>query len=256
VHEITINTEFLEELSNLQDLAFEFDKKLLEEQPADDFLDTSEFAWVNDIEEMADGIAAEVHSLLQTLDKVPAFGELQELQKPLSGNGWRVFPLLVYSHKIDWALKRFPTTEAAIDLIPDCTTAMFSILQPGQRLFPHTGPSSAVLRYHLGVHIPCPEECAIRVANQTRHWEQGRSLILNDYREHEAWNESEQPRVVLFVDFKRPVSQKLIKERDHVVDLFAQYKFSQEIVDNFGSWLEEHGEKLDLALSENTAIPV
>lgn len=243
--------EYQSEIEFLQTLASDFDRNLLAEQTPDAFLPISDFPWTEDIEDMADEIALEAQILLRTLDDVPPFGELQELQKPLSGNGWRVFPLLVYGHKVEWALRRFPTLEAAIDRIPGCTTAMFSILQPGQQLYPHVGPNSAVLRYHLGVHIPHPADCAIRVADETRHWEFGKSLILNDYREHEAWNNSPEPRVVLFVDFKRPVSERLISQRDFVIEEFARFKFSHEIVDNFEEWIEQHGETLDQALRYN-----
>ena len=82
---------------------------------------------------------------------------------------------------------------------------MFSILEPGKRLPPHRGPYNGVLRLHLGLLIPEPRErAAIRVGPEQHHWTEGRVLIFDDAYEHEAWNETEQVRVVLFVDFERP----------------------------------------------------
>ena len=37
------------------------------------------------------------------------------------------------------------------------------------------------------------------------HWEEGRALIFDDTFEHEARNESGHTRVVLFIDFERPL---------------------------------------------------
>ena len=43
-----------------------------------------------------------------------------------------------------------------------------------------------------------------RVGAETRHWAEGRALIFDDSMEHEAWNGSARPRVVLLFDIWRP----------------------------------------------------
>jgi beta-hydroxylase len=48
--------------------------------------------------------------------------------------------------------------------------------------------------------------CAIRVGSETRHWQEGRVMIFDDTFEHEAWNRTDNQRVVLFVDIMRPMS--------------------------------------------------
>jgi beta-hydroxylase len=45
----------------------------------------------------------------------------------------------------------------------------------------------------------------IRIGNEVRSWEQGKVLIFDDAYEHEAWNETAEQRVVLFVDFVKPL---------------------------------------------------
>jgi beta-hydroxylase len=63
-----------------------------------------------------------------------------------------------------------------------------------------------VLRLHLGLLVPeASPRVAIRIGPETRTWEEGRALIFDDAYEHEAWNESGEPRVVLFVDFAKPL---------------------------------------------------
>jgi beta-hydroxylase len=63
-----------------------------------------------------------------------------------------------------------------------------------------------VLRYHLGLIVPGPAgSCKIRVGNDVRSWQEGKSLIFDDSHPHEVWNECDSYRVVLFVDFVRPL---------------------------------------------------
>jgi ornithine lipid ester-linked acyl 2-hydroxylase len=54
--------------------------------------------------------------------------------------------------------------------------------------------------------IPEPRErLAIRVGDRVLHWEEGKALVFDDHFEHEAWNGTEATRVVLFVDFAKPL---------------------------------------------------
>jgi beta-hydroxylase len=88
------------------------------------------------------------------------------------------------------------------------TTAMFSILSPRKHILDHRGPYKGVLRYHLGLIVPRQAEaCRIRVGEDIRHWEQGQSLIFDDTFNHEVWNDTEETRVVLFVDVLRPLPE-------------------------------------------------
>jgi aspartyl/asparaginyl beta-hydroxylase (cupin superfamily) len=55
-------------------------------------------------------------------------------------------------------------------------------------------------------HIPLivPDDCAIRVGNETRAWRTGEALIFDDSFEHEAWNNSADTRVILLFEIWRP----------------------------------------------------
>ena len=83
---------------------------------------------------------------------------------------------------------------------------MFSILEPGKHLPPHRGPYNGVLRLHLGLIVPEPrEQLGIRVDNDVYRWQEGEAVIFDDAYEHEAWNRTPHTRVVLFVDFRKPL---------------------------------------------------
>ena len=63
-----------------------------------------------------------------------------------------------------------------------------------------------MLRLHLGLIVPEPrEQLGIRVENDVYRWHEGEAVIFDDAYEHEAWNRTPNTRVVLFVDFRKPL---------------------------------------------------
>jgi Aspartyl/Asparaginyl beta-hydroxylase len=67
----------------------------------------------------------------------------------------------------------------------------------------HRGPTNLRVRCHLGLQVP-DGDCAIRVGDETRRWDEGRCLVFDDHFEHEAWNHTDDDRVVLIVDLWHP----------------------------------------------------
>jgi aspartyl/asparaginyl beta-hydroxylase (cupin superfamily) len=79
---------------------------------------------------------------------------------------------------------------------------VFSILAPRTRIPPHVGVNNARLIVHLPLIVP--PGCGFRVGGQTRPWEPGRAFVFDDTIEHEAWNDSDEPRAVLILDTWNP----------------------------------------------------
>ncbi|WP_231925988.1 aspartyl/asparaginyl beta-hydroxylase domain-containing protein [Micromonospora echinofusca] len=86
--------------------------------------------------------------------------------------------------------------------VPHLTTAGFSRMAPGTRIKPHQGWVTTVYRAHLGLVVP--EDCALRVGDETRQWREGKTFVFDDTVTHEAWNYGSSDRVVLLFDFARP----------------------------------------------------
>ncbi len=171
------------------------------------FFDPADFPWIAELEAGASAIRAELDALLVHRDRIPNFQEISADQARLTdGDQWKTFFLYGFGHKIDANCARCPRTTELLACIPDMKTAMFSILAPRKHIPEHRGVYKGILRYHLGLVIPEPEEqCRIRVGGDVRSWSFGRSLVFDDSHPHEAWNDSDQHRVVLFVDFLRPL---------------------------------------------------
>ncbi len=168
--------------------------------------DNAQFPFASEIEDAWPAIRAELETVLVRHTELPNFQDLTpEVGNINCDNHWKTYFFYGYGIRCAENCKRCPETTRILDRIPGMKTAFFSILAPGKHIPAHTGPYKGVLRYHLGLIVPEPKErCRIRVADQFRFWEEGKSLIFDDTFEHEVWNETNGLRAVLFVDFARP----------------------------------------------------
>lgn len=159
------------------------------------FKNTSDFAFVGPLEASWEAIRREFEQLKP--DSLKPWHETG-----LYNRGWETFGLWALGQRLDDNCALCPATAAAVERIPGLTTAGFSQMAPGTEIKPHVGYTNAVLRCHLGVVVP--EDCALKVGEETLRWQEGRCLIFDDTILHSAWNRSQQPRIVLLLDFKRP----------------------------------------------------
>jgi aspartyl/asparaginyl beta-hydroxylase (cupin superfamily) len=95
-----------------------------------------------------------------------------------------------------------PKTAEILSAVSTNSDVLCTILHPGSRLKNHIDFASPTLVYQLGVKIP--PDCGIRVGTETRSWQEGKSMVFDNAYEHEVWNDSSEPRVVLLVDFFHP----------------------------------------------------
>lgn len=171
-------------------------------------LPVSNFAWTADIERQSPAIREELDRLLIRKEELPGFHEIiTEVRSISTDRGWKTFLFTGYGAKSAEAARQCPQTARVVDAIPGLQAAMFSILEPGKQLPPHRGAYNGVLRLHLGLIVPSAPggEVGIRVGDEVCRWQEGRVLVFDDCFEHEAWNRTDQVRVVLLVDFVKPL---------------------------------------------------
>lgn len=102
---------------------------------------------------------------------------------------------------------RFPATIALLKRFPKINFAALSRLHPKSKLAPHRHNNPDSLIFHLGLIIPPDNLCGLTIAGQTHLWTKpGDAVIFNDNLEHSAWNDSDEERIILYVDFLRPLS--------------------------------------------------
>ena len=188
------------------------------------FFERQEFEWVMELEAATASIRDELLTVLQHPDKLKPYVQLavqspaewKELNNSLQ---WGSFHLYKGGTRQAANCSLCPITTAIIEKLPLIQTpehspeVFFSILRPGTHLPPHHG----LANYKLAVHLPLivPSDCAIRVGNETRIWNEGQCLIFDDSFQHEAWNNSSEMRAVLIFEIWNPqlssIEQQAVK---------------------------------------------
>jgi len=196
------------------------------------------FPWAEEIENAYPQIRAELGRVLVRKAELPNFHDISRDVKTIStDNHWKTFFLVGFGKPALRNIAQCPKTWEALQKIPGLKTAMFSIFEPGKHLAPHRGPYNGVLRLHLGLVVPeISERLAIRVADQVCQWKEGKALIFDDAYEHEAWNHTENTRVVLFVDFVKPLRFPANLVNWLLVNLAVFTPFIQEGMENHKAW--------------------
>jgi hypothetical protein len=182
--------------------------------PQIQYFDTAQFDWVSGIEAATGAILEELNGLLADaregfrpyLHHDPNHARVDE-NALLDNLDWSALFLCENGKENEAAIARCPRTWAAVQAasmprIANSPTVMFSLLRPGARIAPHTGMFNTRLVCHLPLIVP--PKCGFRVGNEIREWEVGKLIIFDDTIEHEAWNDSDQERVVLIFDIWRP----------------------------------------------------
>lgn len=207
--------------------------------------DNLDFPWAADVEKAFPNIRAELEQVLARKSELPNFHDISTDVKTISNDTkWKTFFLAGFGIPSERNIALCPRTWEAVRHIPGLKTAMFSIFEPGKHLPAHRGPYNGVLRMHLGLIVPEPrDKIAIRVDRQVCHWEEGKVLIFDDAYEHEAWNHSDKTRVVLFVDFVKPLRFPARAVNWLLMNLAVFTPFIQEGMDNHKAWEKKFHDK-------------
>lgn len=171
--------------------------------------DAKAFPWCGPLERCFEAIRSELraaqaqvgswplvsHGELRLADGRGAWSELVMLG-PGSRSGRRLCP------ETAKLLDGIPGAKALAEARAGCGNAIFSKIDGRTHLRAHCGPTNARLTCHLGLEVP--PGCRIRVGEETRTWSEGECLVFDDSWEHEVWNDSDSPRVVLLINFWHP----------------------------------------------------
>lgn len=120
--------------------------------------------------------------------------------------GWKRFYLKWYHTAHPSAVEECPITSELLKQIPEVKAGMFALLPPGGKLGLHRDPYAGSLRYHLGLSTPNSDDCAILVDGQKYSWRDGEDVLFDETFVHEAYNNTNQERLILFCDVARPMS--------------------------------------------------
>jgi len=163
--------------------------------------------------------AAEMVPYIQYPDRVP----LRQWKALNKNKDWTAIHLLQNGERVEANARHCPGTMAVLEKLDQprvagaSPNAMFSLLAPRTRIPPHTGVANIRLVCHLPLIVP--NGCGFRVGGTTRAWRVGEAFVFDDTIEHEAWNDSDELRVVFICDLW-PAALS-VKERHAVAAIVA-----------------------------------
>jgi aspartate beta-hydroxylase len=199
--------------------------------PSIEFHPRERFPWLAEVEAMTPAIQGELAKVMadpdsaglepyvQTPAGMPAdqFAELDRSKR------WSAYHFWFYGQPYEDHRRQCPQTAALLDRLPQphipkrSPAALFSILDPKTHIPPHNGAANTRLLCHLPLVLP--PNCRFRVGNEIRQWQMGEAFVFDDTIEHEAWNDSDQIRIVLIFDVWNPLLSEA--ERDLVTRSLA-----------------------------------
>ena len=181
--------------------------------PQTAFYESGIIDWVSALEAATPELTAELEAVMATREVFRPYVEADPTRPNkghalLDSDDWSAFHLYEGGEPVAANAVRCPATMAALGKVPlphiagRSPMALFSLLAPHTHIPPHHG----MLNTRLIVHLPLivPPDCRLRVGNHTRRVEAGRAIIFDDSILHEAWNDSDDTRVVLLFEIWNP----------------------------------------------------
>ena len=202
------------------------------------FFDVDCFPWAKDLEANWSVIAKELDAVLERVHDLPNYQQISERQANITNDDrWKTYFFYAFGFKAEKNCQQCPETTKLLDKIPGLKVAFFSILAPHKHIPEHRGKHKGLIRYHLGLKIPKSKaDCRIRVGDRIAYWEEGKSLIFDDTFLHEVWNDTDEYRVVLFLDIARPLRFPMSVVNWLVNRLVAASPIVQEAKRNHEKW--------------------
>jgi len=122
--------------------------------------------------------------------------------------------------------QRFPYTAKVLEKLPlfrvegSPVEALYSILKPKTKIPPHFGNSNARLTVHLPLVVP--KGCVLKAGGEEQEVVAGRAMFFDDTFRHNAWNDSDEVRIVLIFEIWHPDLSE--EERAAVEESYIAYE--------------------------------
>ena len=205
------------------------------ELPQIQFYDRDVFPWLTVLEAAIDDIRRELEvvsahdGLFAPYVEAEDDRPVHDPHQMLGNSQWSSFYLWRDGDITEEARRYCPKTLRALESAPmpripgRSPTALFSLLEAHAHIPPHHG----LVNTRLICHVPLvtPAGCRLRVGNETREYVSGEAWLFDDSIEHEAWNDSNERRVVLLFDVWRPEltedERLLVSELFRAVDQYG-----------------------------------
>ncbi|WP_275290937.1 aspartyl/asparaginyl beta-hydroxylase domain-containing protein [Amycolatopsis sp. La24] len=185
------------------------------------------FPEARQLEAQFDQVRSEVLALVGRRD-LPQYRDIDPVRAAEVSDNWRLYYAYMLGVANPKAREDCPTILSFAERTPTVVNAMISVLEPGVKLNVHNGPYAGILRYHLGIKVPRENPPRLRVDTEHYTWREGESVLIDDTFEHEVSNESEEDRIVVIIDIRRPMG--ILRDRVNLASLRLKRKWSGQFI--------------------------
>jgi ornithine lipid ester-linked acyl 2-hydroxylase len=165
----------------------------------DIFYDSEKLEWSAEIENQWEEMRRDIiHFLENNPHELKSFYNGQQK--------WKSFGLFAWGMRL--SKEKCEKCKKTIDIlkkIPGLVTIMVGVMEPFSKINGHRGDTDAIYRCHLPLIVPGSlPDIGFQVEDEKRSWIEGKLLIFNDGKFHQAWNNTPHRRIVLIFDVIKP----------------------------------------------------
>lgn len=165
------------------------------------------------------------------INETPIFSKMshQQIMTHMNNNNtklnegrpsWRIFGLILNRQIMNDDL--CPETVKMLKGIPYVINAGFSCLEAGVSTSLHKGHNHNIYRCHIPLIIP-NGDCAIKINDKIIKWNTKDYFIFDDTYYHQAWNFTNESRIVLIIDIDK------INYMNHSLPFFVSWPGSYNL---------------------------
>ncbi len=200
------------------------------------FYDPAQLEWAAGIEEQWQTLRTDILQFLENnAHELKSFYTNQQK--------WKSFGL--YAWGMSLSEERCKKCKKTIDIlrqVPGIVTIMVGVMEPFSEINGHKGDTDAIYRCHLPLIVPgALPDIGFQVEEEKRSWVEGKFLVFNDAKFHQAWNHTAERRIVLIIDVIKPEYQsRTIEICSKVLSSLALQKISQTLplIQRLPTWIQ------------------
>lgn len=174
-------------------------------------LDSNKWAqWLSDYKEAPSFTKMSHEEIINRINN--SHGKMNESKD----GSWRLYGLILNQQELDNASNCPETIKVLKNVNQRILNAGFSLLEPGSSTKPHVDYNNKFYRLHIPILVPknnkilknsildnsCIDKplAVFQVENEYRAWMENEYFIFDDLCLHNAWNNTDENRIVLLVD--------------------------------------------------------
>ena len=138
---------------------------------------------------------------------------------------WRILNIKAGDTYSSDAIRYFPHLVQLLNTMPEVVSCVISILEEGVKIPIHVGYYKGIMRYMIPIIVPKDRDNIFLCVNEIKyHWTEGNGVLWDDTYPHKVYNNTNEIRVVIYMDVKRPYEGIIKCFNDLIIDLAANSK--------------------------------